>query len=496
MNRSSWAAPLDKSIARYAVAVLALFAVALTSLFVYFASQASIIADDYSYFQVYRQADNPISAVAHHYLTHNGRLGQATFFALTFALLGEAALNIVPALMLLIMITTVAYMVRHLSELSLAPVTVSHSLAAVFVIGALVLSPSMFDSYLWLTSSTVYLGGLTFTLITFALIISLSGKDVSIRGVLGIAVLALWAGMFTEPLTICTGIVGFLLFLVGWKEQRVSLRSAGLAVWLGSLAAFALIYFSPGTMARREYYGTEISLSAILKSMPANLSTFAEHSQEWGYLLIGVAALAFWGLTDSSWRTSLRPGRLFILAFTIFTIYFLGQIVIARTGSPDIALRTFTNPAFALAASFAFAVLALTRTVFSYRPSSQLPLAVAAVLAGLALLPSIPYAQTVSQALTMRAEQLELREQSVTHQLTAGGRTTQVELVPLNTPLVSEAVDLNYKDVSQIEWVLEAISTWYGVEPNQVVIGDQPEGYCLPASPLVKPWMACSAPQP
>lgn len=495
MNRSSRAAPLDKSIARYAVAVLVLFAVALTSLFVYFAFQASIIADDYSYFQVYRQADNPISAVAHHYLTHNGRLGQATFFALTFALLGEAALNIVPALMLLIMITTVAYMVRRLSVLSIAPLTVSHSLAAVFVIGALVLSPSMFDSYLWLTSSTVYLGGLTFSLITFALALSLSSKEASICGALGLAALALWAGMFTEPLTICTGIVGFLLLLVGWRAQKVSLRYTGLALWLGSLTAFALIYFSPGTAARREYYGTEISLSAILKSLPANLSIFAENSQEWGYLLIGIAALAFWGLTDSSWRASLRPGRLFILAFTIFTIYFLGQIVIARTGSPDIALRTFTNPAFALAASFAFAVLAATRAVFSHRPS-PLPLLAALVLLGLAVLPAVLYAQTVSQALTMRAEQLEIREQAVTDQLTVGGEKAQVELVPLNTPLVSEAVDLNSKDVPQIEWVLEAISTWYGVEPDQVVIGDQPEGYCLPASPLAKPWMTCSTPQP
>lgn len=493
MNRSSWGSSLDKPLAASAVAVLVLFAAVLTGTFIYFASQASIIADDYSYFQVYRQADNPVSAVVHHYLTHNGRLGQATFFAFTFALMGEAALKIVPALMLLTMITTVAYIVRRLSVLNVAPLTVSHSLAAVFVIGALVLSPSMFDSYLWLTSSTVYLGGLTFTLMTFALALSLRGKDVSLLGALGLTASALWAGTFTEPLTICTGIVGFLLLLEGWRTSKKSLRRVGLSLWIGSLIAFALIYFSPGTMARREYYGTEISLSAILKSMPGNLSLFSEHSQEWGYILIGISVLALWGLTESTWRESLRLGRLLILAFTIFTIYFFGQIMIARTGSPDIALRTFTNPAFALAASFGLFVFTIVKVVASRR-SSQLPLVTAVILAGLACWSAVPYAQTVSQALTMRAEQLELREQSVANQLSVENGGTKVELVPLNTPLVSEAVDLNYKDAPQIEWVLDAISTWYGVNPDQVVIGDQPEGYCLPADPLVKPWMTCNTP--
>lgn len=494
MSHSSHTRAVTSRLSRVAATILATAALVAFGTFTYFATQASIIADDFSYFHAYEQVGNPISYVTHHYMTHNGRLGQAAFFAFAYAVFGQASLQIVPVFMLVMIVSLVAYMVRRLVALTVAPLVVSYSVAALFTVGALILTPSMFDSFLWLTSSTVYLGGLTFTLLVFSLALSMSFKDVRLPGILVLFLVTLWAGMFTEPLTVCTGLTGFVILLSGVFTGKGALRRLGLPLWLGSIVAFALIYFSPGTAARREYYGTDISIGEILKSLPANFRLFTEHSQEWGYLLVVAAALAVYGFASTQWHENLKFRKLLMVTVLVFLIYFVGQIFIARTGSPEIALRTFTNPTFALASCCALVVLALVRLLAPRKEQQSVVLVLPCILLGLSLISAVTYVQTVSQALTMRATQLEVRAQSVADQLASGDAHSPVELKPLNTPLVSEAVDLNYSDVPQIEWVLDAISTWYGVETERVVIGQEPQGYCLPASPIVKSWMTCNMP--
>ena len=475
------------------IVALAVLTALVAGTFLYFAARASIIADDFSYFNVYAHQGNPFTYVVDHYLTHNGRIGQASLFAFTYALLGQSAIQLVPALMFLTLVAAVAYIMRRLVSFEQSPIVVSHSLATLIVAGGLVLSPSMFDSYLWLTSSTVYLGGLTFTALTFCLAFFLAERKITIRGALALALAATWAGMFTEPLTICTGIAGFLLLVAGLLRREATLRLVGGALWLGSLLGFALIYFSPGTMARREYYGTEISLTGILKNLPSDLSLFFGHSSDWGYLLIAISALSLYALSAPTWRASLHPLRLMGLALAVFAIYFLAHTVIAKTGSPTIALRTFTNPAFAMAITSMLGLLALVRLVSPHKAKVPALLG-AGVLALLTLLPATSYTATTAAALNLRAEHLELRGESIAQQRAEKSADEPIEFVPVRIALVSEAVDLQPAGAPQIEWVINAISTWYGVDDvSRVVVIPEPADYCLPASHLVKADLTCPA---
>lgn len=476
------------------IIALTVLATLVAGTFLYFAARASIIADDFSYFNVYAHQGNPFAYVVDHYLTHNGRIGQASLFAFTYALLGQSAIQLVPALMFLTLVAAVAYMMRRLVGFEQSPIVVSHSLATLIVAGGLVLSPSMFDSYLWLTSSTVYLGGLTFTALTFCLAFCLAERKITIRGALALALATTWAGMFTEPLTICTGIAGFLLLIRGLQQRQAAVRLVGVSLWLGSLFGFALIYFSPGTMARREYYGTEISLAGILRSLPSDLFLFFEHSSAWGYLLITISALCLYALSAPNWRASLQPANLAGLAVAVFAIYFLAHTILAKAGSPTVALRTFTNPAFTLALTALLGLLALIRLAGPYKVKIPALLG-AGVLALLTLLPAIPYISTTASALNLRSEHLQVRSNSIAQQLAEKSPQEAIELVPVRIALVSEAVDLEPAHSHQIEWVITAISTWYGVEDlSRVQVIPEPADYCLPASELVRASLTCPTP--
>ena len=470
--------------------LLTLLAFILAVLFIYFAARASIIADDFSYFNHYAQQGGPVAYVLDHYLTHNGRLGQASLFAFTYALFGQGAIQLVPMLLFTALVFALAYMIRFFVTFDGPRQLISYSLAVLLVAGGLLLSPSMFDSFLWLTASTVYLGGLAFSLLTFCLGLHLYRKQSGLLAALGLGLAAAWSGTFTEPLTICTGVTGFLILIYGVLKTDQQARLLGAALWLGSLAGFALVYFSPGTMARREYYGTEISISQILGSFPAELSRFISLSSEIGYLLVIIAALALYALASPRWREGMAPKLLLGLSLAIFTIYFLFHTFVARTGSPVLALRTLTNPAFSLAISVLLLTLALSKLALG-RDKTLLALALAGVLALGSLLGLVGYADTTASALNMRSHYLELRAQSIQQEL-AQNPDGPIHFQPLPIILESEAVDLFWKDQGQIDWVIEAISRWYGVENlEQVLIINGPEGYCLPASPLVKPSMTC-----
>lgn len=473
------------------VLALSALGLAVTSFFIYFALNASMIADDFSYFNIYMGFGNPVVYVTDHYMTHNGRIGQASLFAFTFAIFGKASVQIVPILLLFALISATAYLLRSFFPLGHSPWLVSHGVAALLVTGALVLSPSMFDSYLWLTSSTVYLGGLSFTLLAYCFAAYLLRSGVTPIRVALLSVLTLWAGMFTEPLAVCTGILGFAIAVWGFYSRNISARLAGLSLWVGSMAAFIIVYFSPGTAVRRRDLGIDVSLNKIVETIPYNFSLFFNNSQWWGYLLIAVAGIALYFFSSqTSWVRS-SPLRLLATSGAILFLYFFGHMLVSMMGIPHLAFRSFSTPAFAVGICSFLVVLAAMSPVVKHS-SEAFTLRFAGLLLALALIPGWNYIQTISSALTLRSDHLELREKSIAEQVEAKGQGSPIEIVPVRIALVSQAVDLNPNTRSQIGWAVRSISEWYGLNPDQISIVTEPSDYCLPESPLLKPELICS----
>lgn len=471
-------------------------ALVVVGVFARFALTAVEIADDFHYMNTYNAVLNPVTFAKNHYLGHNGRVGQAFFFAVSYELLGRYVVTILPLLFLLGLIALVTGLLHRVVAYRRHGLLASMIASIFLVTSGLVLSPSIMDSYLWLTSSSVYLGGLMFTLLPYYLyaVFRSSPRAMFFRALV-LFVLAVWAGPFSEPLTIVAGVTGFLFAIIGVCRRRKADIVYPLALWLGHIVGFGVVYVSPGTRVRRQFFGTKFDLVAILGETPKELNILSALGQEWGFALAAAAALVVVACAAQK-MTGVRAG-LAALAFGAFV--FLNVVVfhiaVSKTGIPVVALRTFTIPAYGYAATAFLVCVAVGLLLRGLLPERVA--APASFIGALALLlvfagDFLGYSAAVQSALDIRKDGFEQRVAEVTVQRDSHPATEPIFFTPLPTPLVSQAIDLSLPGVPMEDWVITGMARWHGVEPpSRLHVGDLPEGYCVPAHPTINPEFAC-----
>ena len=492
------------------LATLATLAIILSAVFTLFGLNAGIIADDFAYFNSYNEQGSALAFIKHHFLTHNGRFGQNLFFTALYTLFGTKAIIVTPVILFFCISLLIASVLKSSNLFSTHKNTAALSLGVIVTSVSLTFSPSMHDSLLWLTSSTVYLGALLFTLVAFLLAIRTArGSLQTLPGLALTFVSFTFAAGFSEPLAVCTGLANALILgrkIFNKKKLHTAIAGAALA---GSLLGFAIVYFSLGTVSRRAEVSHQTGLLSAIRSTYLSVYDYLLSIPLWSAVPLMLIVALCYTLIPRAHKIKISPLKTLIYAALTFTVFVITHTFLAIYGGGYLALRVFTVPGFATTATLALVALSACaladracpkRLQQPYSPGYKTLAPAAVAMLGVSLL---YFAVNFSQfsavsitALTSRSHYLEQRATDVAEQLstdsTADHKTVEITALPIM--LKSEAFDLSNPPEDSIPWVRQEILKWYGVaDAQEVTVKPQPENYCARAHYTVKPEYRCDS---
>ncbi|WP_370647824.1 DUF6056 family protein [Leucobacter aridicollis] len=476
-------------------AVLGVLSVGFATVFMLLSLSATFVADDYSYLASIRNTGNALQYIGEHYSGHNGRISQNTLVTVGFLLFGERVLQVFPFLFFVSLSVALAWVLALLLPLARRIVTLSVALGSVLTAVAFLALPSLFDSYLWLTSSTVYLGGLVAFLVSLGLTITLARRERRGPLVLGGYALVLAAGQaFSEPVALLA-IAAAGLWLVwefirrDWSRLRLSLLAC-----IALIGGFLVVFLSPGTMARRAAVDNEVGLRAVLFGPFEHYETLTAQLTWWILLLVLVAGvITAMNLSEPSSvrRFALRG---LALAAAIFCGSTYGVFAVSAVASPIVPLRNFTVPGFGVVIS-AYIVAVVAATVLRSATRGARLSVVAVAGSVVAVCVAAPFAFATAnvqlQGLALRESMLAERAAQLDSVSVA---TASISVLAAPVLVVSQAVEVENPPRKQTDWLLNSFRAWHGVDQGtRVVPVHTPPGYCLPDFVIVKPEFVCGA---
>ena len=445
------------------------------------AAFASPIADDYAYFS-HHLINNPFRYVYDFYLNNTGRIAQGGFVSILFSVFGESVVVFGPIIEL-ILLAGVCIWLTHLLIRSDIPHR-KLNVISIGIFGAitmLLMSPSLFDSYLWFTSSSVYITsliGLIFN--TALLIVLLRQKRLKVWYILLVCLSVFICQSFSEP---TSAIIIAMLSLVMlsafiYKHRRLLLLSS--TGFASAVAGFLFVYLSPGSQARQDASGSAFDINGMLLQPFLDLGAAFQLLFSWRFFIIlSLALLIAHILPKFNKKTSLQLMFLSML-LALGPIYLLFLITHYSMGDYT-PLRAYTVPMAIFGIFIAFLIalgisMLLKRLTIRYRMLILTPLAVASVTAG--LITTTPQLNTIIRAEVIRESLHDNRAASIADQIEENRPTISIHPAPifLNN---SEAIDFYYQK-AQIDWYEAGFKRYYGIpHSTHVTFKDQPESYCL-----------------
>lgn len=481
------------------IALALVLAATLAAPLLFIAAMASPVADDYFYFSQIDAAGSAMAFAIEHFNTQNGRFVQALTVGVLYSAFGTHAVAIAPILLFLAIVIALAWNLRLLVPFAKQPWLSSFALAGSITAIALFMMPSMFDVFLWLTSSTVYLGSIAMVLIGSGLTITCLRRPAARVFLVPLAALVLFAGqMFSEPTSLLAiGAWGLLLVAVLVQRSWNLLWWVSI-LWASLIAGFLTSFFSPGTQSRRGVVGEPLHLPSAAFNALTHFRELAASISPWMLLLL-LAAVALAATNIDTARFTVRTSVFAALAslVMIFASTY-GVFLISEVGSTYYPLRNFALPVFgSVLFGSLFAVFAVTAVRQRFVRSSAPNLAVAggavlgSVLCVLVAAPSVlGFVSLQANHLGMRASMIEYRDASVAAQIELGADPVVVPAAPVL--MRSEATDILNPEEAQVEWVITPYRALAGI-PAAAVLEFQhtPASYCLPAATQVKPEFVC-----
>jgi hypothetical protein len=368
--------------------------------------------------------------------------------------------------------------------------------AALGTVVAILTAPTVFDSYLWITSSVGYIGGTSFMLAGVAVFVRLMRTPGRLRpvAVAGALVLFAFAQGFNEAHSLTNvGLATLYLLWYGLARRRGHWLFA-VAVWAETVALFLFMYFSPGTAKRSAQTAPEQPILTGLKGIKSGYQEVIDSFSRGDRLLILALAvfiavlLARRGLRAAARVCLTGVGLAFVpaAAFLFTSFYATGWGAPRTYGafSPMVAWGWAAIVGAALAAAWQGAAqIATTRRPASGRPRGLRPLAAGlgvVLLAGGAAY-SMPNVLALTKAEALRAQMMDFRDDVVRLAVKKGW--TQIPVFPapvLYAP--SNASDFQFATAE------EQIYPWYENgyrfifhipdDAEFVYVTDQPAGYC------------------
>ena len=458
----------------------ALSAVSLTSL-VIFSLFNQLIADDVSYFR-YFQDGTPWNFLYWHYFEHSGRFLQSVFIALGYTFFGDNSVKVMPILVLLSLIASTSWAFYRFIPWRSKALTYSILTGILVSSTAVLLMPSTYDSYLWWTSSSIYLTSIVALVINICIVDILVKKSHSkVGGWLLLIPLTLGQTLSEITAIVMAASAGLLLayYLIRRNRERIIIFSKVLGALI---TGFFLTYFSPGSITRRtsedgSSLGFEFMRIFVLSTRHA-FELIASLSV-WEFALLAAIGIFIGLLIKRLTRKNTKRSLLVIGLVILIGVY--GSFCINNYVWYNMPFRAYTLPSFTLTVSIiAFFAVITNHVYYRYQRKffTNILISIIVIACGsIAFTGMIRYSNSFAAFMITRDAAYNIREEAIEQRLKTSGGTVAVESLPILVK--SEATDLIYGADKQIHWYEGALKGHNHI-PGQTKVNvlPPPESYC------------------
>lgn len=501
-------------------ALLSIAAALLSLLIVAQAFAARPIGDDLRFFSAIRDA-NLVEFLHGHLTRESGRYTQGAMLWLLFRVAGESAVQLAPLIYLVALSIALATAVRAFLP-GAAALPRLFSAAIGWFVAAVTLSsvPSVSDSVLWISASTVYIPPLIF--LPVAAVFLRRALLAATKSHTLLFTLLASAAMFSSQGTFeLTALLSCLALGVLLLVQLCSLRSRYLRgrfgvvamMFAASLVGLMILLFSPGQTTRVADVGGGKVVLGVLGAVYGQTQLWQlANLPFWVFVLCGGLALA----VPLSLAASDKVLRGLLLAWAVFGVLVPaanGFVAFYALGWAPWRVYTDASAAFLWAwmLLFAAAFTVLARWV---NGSANKGLPIGSVrffgsnrrvvpinlgnLAGvittvLGLMLAGGYALLLPQQLQLlhaeqlRAALLAQRDRQVVQQVESGDATITVLPAPL-LYYPADARDFEYSQVQSKDWFESGFRQWFGIVPQHqlVYVLHPPAWYCTKDSTVLQ----------
>jgi hypothetical protein len=467
--------------------LLGLGAAALSAAFLVESVLARPIADDYRYFAVIRRL-GVAAFLRHHLDTESGRYSQGLLVWFAYRLGGVASVQWMPVLLLAFLVATTSAAARQfLPAFRDLPLSAALAVGSAASALAVTVAPSVVDSYLWLTSSTVYVPAIGMLLsVCLALRAALRRRRGAARAVfaaLAVVLVVIAQGFYeaSSLLAVAAALV-FVAVLIA-RRDRASLPIAVLTAG-AAIAGFAVMYFAPGERIRASATGGGSLLVASLGAVYGQLQLW-QSTRLAAWLLAGACGLALAVLLGR--RCSARALLRVFVAGGVLVVAVPALCGFVSFYSLNWApWRTYTLSSASLCWGIVLLVGSAGALLIRERNpraehrtmASVLSLIVAACTA-IGVVVALPGQAAIISAESKRATMMEYRDALVQKQLAAGDRVITVYPAPLLV-YPTDARDFQFTAVQSKAWFEPGYRNYFGIPAGDRVrfITQPPPGYC------------------
>jgi len=461
--------------------IVLIYASILISLVFIAAMMMRPVADDYAYLSD-PTFNNPFKFAAHYYMDWTGRSSQAFWVSTLHAIFGDRFVIYGTILQLFLLITSaltlsyaILYKLKNNSHLKIVSVGIIFSLLSIFM------TPSVLDSTLWITSSTVYIGSLIGMYLSFAFAIFIIRFKPNSKTLLTLLFFITFiAQLFSEPTSIIMiGIAAVSAFisLVIYKN-KISLKTCIVYI-IGAIAGLLYMFLSPGTRTRQNSLDTGFSAYDIFINSITDFSRLSYIFTSHRILLLAVSSLILGLIFIKLSRKHKIVLTIASLLLAIIVPYVLFAVSRYTMGS-YIPLRAFTVPVAVASIFLSIGAGALIShfVVRKHRFGTVAVSILILITIPLSLVLTTKDSLSVIQAVSIREHSYDGREASIKTQLNESPRVLYFEPLPILLAN-SDAVDFYYNQTPP-SWFEDGFRAYYDIPKTTIIVYEtQPDGYCV-----------------
>lgn len=436
------------------------------------------VADDYAYFSD-SLIHNPFKFAVHYYEDWTGRFMQAFWMSSLYRVFDNSVVTIGGVIQLLLLIASsifFSYSILYKSTLKHSWVVAYGLLVAIF---ALYMSPSLVDSGLWITSTSVYLGSFIAMAISLGFAAILVKRYLKHSAWIGLLCAGTFlAQLFSEPTSLIMIYFGTLGTLVSWFMIRKRRNALIFGTYtISAVAGFLFMYLSPGTRARQGELDMRVNVLDVITGALSDLGRMSYIFTSYRIFLILILALLLTVILSKAFDKKMVAIIGLVAGITSFAVPLLLFLSTRYTMGSYVPMRAFTVPAailsLSLAMLLAIALIKLPqKLLINLRPFAII------VLLFIGIFTTIIEVSPTIRAIAIRSAIYDGREESIRTQLSSGSSDISVEPLPILLPN-TEAVDLFYNDSAPL-WLEDGFKKYHRIPSSvNLIYEDQPEGYCV-----------------
>jgi hypothetical protein len=471
---------------RVASWTLAVVAAALLALLVIPVAANRPIADDYRYFANIRGSGLGSFLVAH-LQTETGRYTQGALIWLAFQAFGPAAIQVMPGLLIAALAAALLAALRVFAPERLRSWSVAVPLAICTALLAVIAMPSLPDSFLWLSASTVYLPGVIGWIVAVTCLgVAWRAAKWRRAGWTALSAIAAFLAQGCYEAVSALGVlaaVAITVVVVRSRHDRAGRLVPAIVLLLVSLAGLAIIGLAPSVQTRASTTAAGNILVGSFGAVFTDLQLWHGFGAGPWLLAVGIGIVLAIGLFPAPPRTALLTGWIGAAVLTLVPVVCGAISFLGLSWAP---IRTYTVPALAFALGLALVVgavgAALPRRLPQPLPRAlqRLPavaLVVALVLGGGLMIPGLV---RLAQAETLRAAAVDARNDSVAEQLLTTPSTVVVTPAPL-LYYPAEARDFEFRAVQPQDWFWAGFKQYFRIPDATELeyVTRQPADYCV-----------------